>query len=272
MVVLLTLQVSRLLLAEHCAHFTDSSGQGDLQVLCHDFFALIDGALLLRFTHHHLYPLNRLLTSLEAPCDVLCKLLDLALLPLLHVFVVEAWEHVLLVQLVELARLFRDVCEIVRDLVLYIEPAWRQQVHLDDCIAVIFVGTTRHEPLPLLRHASAVAEAIGAGSAIARLLLGVVRIGLAVGYKAIQATSATSRRVHSCAAYRLVRSRHMVGRRASMALCHGSRKLQKVCRTHERAGTWVLVLVAATVGAAPWQEHLGPWPLCTFPPLPFWAA
>lgn len=89
-------------------------------------------------------------------------------------------------QLVELARLFRYLRQVLGDLVLHVEPARRQQVHLNHRIAVVFVGTRRHEPLPLLGHAPAVAEAIGAGPAIARLLLRVVRVGLAVGYEAIQ--------------------------------------------------------------------------------------
>ena len=47
--------------------------------------------------------------------------------------------------------------------------------------------------------------------------------------------------MHSCAAYRLVRSRHMVGWRASMRLCHGSRKLQRIGMAHERAESSMLI-------------------------------
>jgi hypothetical protein len=54
----LTLQVGRLLLAEHGAHFADTGSQGDLEILCHDLFALIDIALLLGFAHHGLYALD----------------------------------------------------------------------------------------------------------------------------------------------------------------------------------------------------------------------
>ena len=72
------------------------------------------------------------------------------------------------------------------DLVLDIQPSWRQQVHFNHSIAVVFVCAAGHEPLPLVGHAPAVAEAVRAGAAIARLLLGVVGVRLAVGYKATQ--------------------------------------------------------------------------------------
>jgi hypothetical protein len=60
----------------------------------------------------------------------------------------------------------------------------------------------------------------------ARLLLGVVRVRLAVGYEAGELRQRIQARVSSAAAYRLVRSRHMLGWRASMALSHGRWRLE----------------------------------------------
>jgi hypothetical protein len=182
----LTLQICRLLLPEHCAHFADTRSQGYLQIVRHDFLALVDVALLLRLAHHGLYPLDGLLAALETPCDVLGKLLDLELLSLLDVFIVEAREHVLLVQLVETPRLLGDVRKVLGDLVLHVEPSRRQQVHLNHGIAVVLVGACGHEALPLFGHAPAVAEAVCAGSAISRLRLRVVRVRLAVGDEAVE--------------------------------------------------------------------------------------
>jgi hypothetical protein len=231
-----TLQICSLLLAEHSAHIADPRCQGNLEILCHDLLASIDVALLLCLAHHHLYALDSLLTLLKAPCDALSKLLDFALLLLLDVLIVESRQHVLLVQLVELPRLLRYLGEVLGDLVLHIQPPWRQQVHLNHRVAVIFIGTARHQPLPLLGHAPAVAEAIGARSAITRLLLRMVGVGLAIGYKAACYVSRNTPG-WSDAAYRFVRSRHMLSWGASMPLCHGILKPGCVCEDTQRAMT-----------------------------------
>ena len=181
---ILTFQIGGLLLAEEGAHLADTRGQGDLQVLGHHLLAVADAALLLGLAHHGVYALDGLLALLEDAGDVLGELLDLALLALLDLLVVEAGQHVLLVHLVEAAGLLGDVGEVLGDLVLDVEPARRQQVHLDDVVAIVLEGID--EPLALL-----VAEAIGHGPAVARGLLGrVVRVRLAVGDEAVGATSA----------------------------------------------------------------------------------
>jgi hypothetical protein len=216
---LLTLQVGRLLLAKYGADFAHARGQRNLEVAGHDLLALVDAALLLALADHHLYALNGLLALLEAAGDGLRELFNLALLAFLDILVVEAREDVFLMQLVEVASLLGDVGEQLGNLVLDVEPARGQQVHLNDSVAVVVVGSARHEALALLGGAASVAKAIGAGAAIARLLLGVVRVRLAVGDEAVQATSARPRSGGSCqATYRLVRSRHMVGRRRQGAM------------------------------------------------------
>jgi hypothetical protein len=136
----LTLQIGRLLLAEHGADLTDARGERDLEVLGHDGVALSHVALLLRVAHHGVDALDGLLAALEAARNVLSQVLNVALLALLDVLVVEARQHVLLVQLVELARLAGDVGQLLRDLVLHVEPARRQQVHLNHRVAVVVVG------------------------------------------------------------------------------------------------------------------------------------
>jgi hypothetical protein len=206
-----TLQICRLLLTEQGADLADARGQGYLQVLGHGLLAAADAALLLGLADHPLYALDGLLAHLEAARDLLRELLDFALLALLHLLVVESREHVLLVQLVELAGLLCDVGEVFGDLVLDVEPPRRQQVHLNHGIAVVVVGTSpAYEPL-LLGRAAAIAKAIGDGAAMALLLGRVVRVRLAVGDEAVQATSATAQLGGGWTAHRLVRSRHMVG-------------------------------------------------------------
>jgi hypothetical protein len=64
----------------------------------------------------------------------------------------------------------------------------------------------------------------------------VVRIGLAVGYEAMELRQRVQARV-SHAAYRLVRSRHMLGWRASMALSHGNGEVVNSRRARVRTVT-----------------------------------
>lgn len=186
-----TLQIGGLFLAEVGADIADPRRERDLQVLCHDLFALIDAALLLGLAYHFVYSLYRLLTFLEAPGDGLCQLLDFALLLLLDMLIVESREYVLLVQLVELPRLLRHLGEIVCDLVLDVKPSRWQKIHFDYRIAVVFEGARRHEPETLFGDAPAVTEAIRGRAAIPPSLGWVVRVGLAVGdVAASEATSA----------------------------------------------------------------------------------
>jgi hypothetical protein len=176
----LTLQISSLFLAKHGAHFANARGKRDLEVLGHDLFALVDAALLLGLADHCVYALNGLLAFLEEAGDGLGDLLNLALLALLDILVIEARKHVLLVQLVELPRLLCDFGQVLGDLVLHVEPARRQEVHFYNGIAVVLEGG--NEALALLGDAAAVAKAIGARGAVASLLLllGMVRVRLAV--------------------------------------------------------------------------------------------
>lgn len=215
----LTLQIGGLFLAKHGAHFADTGGKRDFEVSGHDLFTLVDAALLLGLADHDVYALDGLLAFLEKAGDGLGNLLNLALLALLDILIVKAGKHVLLVQLVELARLLCYFCQVLSDLVLHVKPARRQQVHLYNGIAVVLEGW--NEALALLRHAPAVAKAIGAGDTIARLLLlGVVRVRLAVRDKA-KWLRQQQRGSVALATYRLVRSRHMMGWRGSTGLCHG---------------------------------------------------
>lgn len=181
-----TLEIGRLLLAERGAHLADARGQGDFEVLRHDVVALAEGALLAGVAHHGVDALDGLLAALEAAGDGLGEQLDLALLALLDVLVVEAGQHVLLVQRVEAARLPGDVGQQLGDVVLHVEPARRQQVHLDDGVAVVVVAAAGHEALALLGAAPAVREAIGGRRTGARPLRRVVRVRLAVGDEAAE--------------------------------------------------------------------------------------
>lgn len=129
----------------------------------------------------------------EAARDVLRQLLDIPLLGLLGALVVEARQHMLLVQPLELLRLLGDVGEQVRHLVRDVGPARGQQVHLDHGVAVVVVVAARQEAAPVRglvggeEHGGAGggAEALGAGEVVATAILvpvgRVVSIGLPVG-------------------------------------------------------------------------------------------
>lgn len=69
--------------------------------------------------------------------DLLCQVLDLALLGPLGLLVIEAREDVLLVQPVELLALLRNFGEEFRDVVVDLGPARREEVHLDHDVAII---------------------------------------------------------------------------------------------------------------------------------------
>jgi hypothetical protein len=181
-----------LLLAEHGADLSHSRSQGYLEVRRHNLLALVDGPLLLGLAHHGLNPLDSTLAFLEAPRNFLRQLFDFALLPLLDRFVVEPREHVLLVQLVELPRLLRYLGQLFRHLVLDVQPSRGEQVHLNHRVAVVFKGSLGHEAQSLLRHAPAFAIAVRPRAAISRFLCGMVRVRLAVGNKAVQASSANA--------------------------------------------------------------------------------
>ncbi len=73
----------------------------------------------------------------EGARDVLGQRLDGGLLGALGVVVVEARQHVLLVQALQRLALARHAGQEVRHLVRHVGPARRQQVHLDDGVAVV---------------------------------------------------------------------------------------------------------------------------------------
>jgi hypothetical protein len=129
------------------------------------------------------------LALVEAAGDALGQALDLVLLADAHVLVVEARQQVLLGQVVELAHLGSDVGENGGDLVLGVEPARRQQVHLDDGVSggVVVEGGGGDEAAALLGGGGRLGEGIGEGlgGGEAGLLGGVVGVGLAVGDESV---------------------------------------------------------------------------------------
>jgi hypothetical protein len=128
------------------------------------------------------------LALVEAAGDALGEALDLVLLAEAHVLVVEARQQVLLGQVVEVAHLGGDVGEDGGDLVLRVEPARREQVHLDDGVAggVIVEGGGGDEAAALLGGGGGLGEGIWEGlwGGEAGFLGGVVGVGLAVGDEA----------------------------------------------------------------------------------------
>lgn len=129
----------------------------------------------------------------ETAGDVLRQPLDIPFLGLLGALVVEARQHMLLMQPLELLRLLGDVGQEIRHLVRDVSPARRQQVHLDHRVAVIVVVAAREEAAAVRglvggeEHGSAGggAEALGAGEIVATAILipmgGMVSVGLPVG-------------------------------------------------------------------------------------------
>ena len=119
----------------------------------------------------------------EGAGDVLGEGLDFAFFAGFDAFVVEAREDVLGVDLIEFLHFGRDFGEEGGDFVLDVEPAGREEVHLDDGVAVgvILAG---HEARALgIGVGIAVIVAVGAVEA---LPFGgrVVGVGLAVGDEA----------------------------------------------------------------------------------------
>lgn len=180
-----TFQVRRLLLAESCAGLADARGQRYFEIPRHNLLTLAGTAFPLgALAQHGVDALDRLLTALEPAGNFLRQTLYFALLALLYVLVVEAWKYMLLVQLVQAFCLLCDVLQPLRHLVLNVQPARRQHVHLDDGIAVVVVVEGGHEPAALVGEGGIVGIAIR-GAAVEGFSLGrVVRVGLAVGYEA----------------------------------------------------------------------------------------
>lgn len=121
-----TFQVGTLLLSEPRARLLHPRGEGHLYVLGHDLLGPRQGARDLLLTYHALDPLNTPMAVVETLGDVLRQALDVSLFFLLGVLIVEAWEHVLLVQALEFLRLPRHVSQDVGHFVRDVRPARRQ--------------------------------------------------------------------------------------------------------------------------------------------------
>lgn len=134
---------------------------------------------------------------METLGDVLRQGLDLPLLGPLGILVVEAREHMLLVQPLQLLALARHVGQQVRHLIRDVGPARREQVHLDYGVAVIMVvGGARGEQAAAVvvgveedGATSGAAEAVGRGEVcVAAIFIAVGRmmgVGLSVGEVAV---------------------------------------------------------------------------------------
>jgi hypothetical protein len=133
----------------------------------------------------------------EALGDVLRQPLDIPFLGLLGPLVVEARQHMLLVQSLQLLRLLGHVGQQIRHLVCDVGPARRQQIHLDDRVAVIVVVAAREKAATVRglvggeEHGGTGggAEALSAGEVVATAILvpmgRVVSVGLPVGEIAV---------------------------------------------------------------------------------------
>jgi hypothetical protein len=163
-----TFEIVALLLPEARTRLLHPRGQINLYVLGHDLVGAADLARGLALAHHLLDALDAAVAVVEAARDGLRELLNLPLLGPLRVVVVEAGQHVLLVQPLELLALVRDVGQQLRDLVRHVGPARREQVHLDHGIPVVgIVGARRQEAAPVVvgREEHAGARAAGCGGA-----------------------------------------------------------------------------------------------------------
>jgi hypothetical protein len=147
----LTVQIIALLPPKYCTHFLHPAGQRHLDVLRHDLVPLLQVPSLSGVPDHNLDAFDSLLAALKGTGDFGCEFLNLPLLLLLDGLVVEPREDVLRVQLVQLGRLEGDFFQHVVDLVLDVDPARRQQVHLDHGISIVFIRTRGHEPPRLFR-------------------------------------------------------------------------------------------------------------------------
>lgn len=188
-----TLQIGTLLLPETRTRLLYPAGERDLDILGHDLLGPRHGAGGLGLADHLLDPLDAAVALVEPLGDVLRQALNVPLLGLLGALVVEAGEHVLLVQALELLALAGDVGEEVGDLVGDVGPARGQQVHLDHGVAVVVVVPAGEEAPPVRGlvgreengAAGGGAEALGLGEGCAADIFvpvdGVVGVGLSVG-------------------------------------------------------------------------------------------
>lgn len=166
-------------------------GQADLYVLRHNLLRSGHRASALLLAHHALNTLDTTVAVMEALGDILRHALNVLLLGALRLLVVEAWQHMLLMQALQLLRLARNVGQDVCDLVGDVGPPRRQQVHLDHGVAIVVVvgrsGGQQAAPVVVCikEHrgagggAKALGRAVGAGIFVA--VCGMVGVGLSVG-------------------------------------------------------------------------------------------
>lgn len=177
-----TLEICALLLSKVCTRILDPCGKGYLYVLRHCLLGSTDAVGLLRLANHGLKLLDPLVALVKALCDVLGEPLDLHLLGSLGLVIVEAREHMRLVQLVEAlalcGNLGEQLCDVVRD----VRPPRRQQVHLDYSVAIIFECAAREQPAPVfMRKAAARVGVREAALGIFGSLVGMMSVRLPVG-------------------------------------------------------------------------------------------
>jgi len=120
---------------------------------------------------------------MEAARDLLRKALNYALVLSPDILIAEPREQVLLVQLVQLGGLLRNICQVLGDFFLHIDPARWKQVHLNHHVAII-VETAVGDQAPAFLRVRGGLEAIG-GAEESWLFGGMVCKGLSVGYVAV---------------------------------------------------------------------------------------
>lgn len=116
---------------------------------------------------------------MEAASDLLRQLLDSTFIPFAQIFVPEPREQVLLMQLIQFRGLLCNIGQEFGNLLLYVNPARREQVHFNHHVAIFFETARLGDQAAAFLRLRCV-EAIGR-TAKAWLFGGVVCEGLAVG-------------------------------------------------------------------------------------------
>lgn len=104
-----TLQVSALLFPESCACLLDSGRQRNLNILRHNLISFGQGTRALLLPNQLFNVLNAPMAVVKALGDVLRKSLNLPLFGPFRILIVEAREHMLLMQALQLLALTRHV-------------------------------------------------------------------------------------------------------------------------------------------------------------------
>lgn len=138
-----TLEICALLRAEPSTRLLHPCRKVDLDVLGHSLIRAAHLAIRLALAHHLFDALYAAATLVEAAGDVLCQRLDIVLLGLFCLVVVKSWEHMFLVQPLQLLALGRNAGQQLRHFVRHVHPARREQIHLDHGVAVVHVVGAR---------------------------------------------------------------------------------------------------------------------------------